>query len=227
LRRFYDVSYVNGRYVIQIIPYNETIGFYTDEKKRRRPIKRRRGRRVKEIFKVVSPTPKNEAEKIVRRVSYSRSKPDRILNDWWIPEAEQLYNHLRKHGSRLTPIEVMALFNEVKKRRPEWDYTHIYEYLDKTIDPSLTYSENKTFIERDLGRTEEELKDLTISMYGVKKPKDYINEERKIEELYQAYLNDIKNLELEEASPTEYTPPEDLYIPPEYYEYTGEVDRWY
>lgn len=227
MRRFYDVSYVNGRYVIQIIPYNETIGFYTDEKRRRRPIKKRRGGRVKETFKVVSPAPKNEAKKIVRRVSYSKSKPSRVLNDWWIPEAEQLYNHLRRHGSRLTPIEVMALFNEVRKRRPEWNYTYIYEYLDRTIDPSLSYSENKTFIERDLGRTEEEIKDLTISMYDVRRPRDYLKEEKTLEKLYQDYLNDIKDLEFEEATPAEYGLSDDLYVPPEYYEYTGESMGWY
>lgn len=223
MRKFYEVSYVNGRYIIQVIPSGNVIGFYTDEKRRRRPIKKKRGR-VKGGFKVISPAPRKNAEEIVKRVSYTRSRPGKILNEWWISEAEQLYHHLRRSGSRLTPIEVMALFNEVRKRRPEWSYDYIYEYLDRTIDPGLSYSENKTFIERDLGRSEEELKDLAISMY---KSRDYLKREEDLDKLYQEYLNDIKDLELEEASPVEYIPPDDTYVPPEYYEYTGQFDRWY
>ncbi len=149
LRKFYDVSYVNGRYIIQVIPGKyEVSAFYTDAKKRRRPITRSR-RRVRKNrgsrLKIVYPESVEESKPIIREASYSKDKSSKILRDWWIPEARQLYDHLKQYSSRLTPIEVMALFKEVRKRWHNWSYDQICEYLDGKIDTSLTYGENKKY----------------------------------------------------------------------------------
>lgn len=96
----------------------EVAGFYTDNRPRKRPITKSR-RRVRESnspkMKVVSPESVEETKPIIRKTSYTKNNPSKILRDWWIPEARQLYDHLRKYSSRHTPIGIMALFKEVKK----------------------------------------------------------------------------------------------------------------
>jgi hypothetical protein len=191
LKRFYDVSYINGKYIIQISPEYEIVGFYTDNKSRKRPItkSRRRVRRAEPPrMKIISPEPKERTKKIIRKTSYSKIRPSKIIRNWWIPEVEQLYQRLKKFGSKLTPIHVMALFREVRKRRPEWSYSDIYEYLDRRLDASLSYDEMKTIIINDLGRTPEE----SIHLYD--KPLS----EEEIEKLYQDYLKDIEDLDIPE-----------------------------
>ena len=82
----------------------------------------------------------------------------------------------------------MALVREVRKRRPEWSMDQVYEYLDSKLDASLTYDELKTIVINELGLTPEE----TIRRY--EKPLS----EKEIEDLYQAYLEDIKDMEFDE-----------------------------
>ena len=192
LRKFYEVSYVDGKYIIQIIPERyDVIGFYTDSKRRRRPITRSR-RRIRNVeppvTKVVSPLPSKKSRRIVKKISYSRKRPSRVIGDWWSNEVRRLYEELKRHGSILTPIHVMALVREVRKRRPEWNMDQVYEYLDSKLDASLTYDELKTIIVNELGLTPEE------SIQRYEKPLS----DKEIEELYQDYLKDVEELGVEE-----------------------------
>ena len=206
----YQVEYRDGKYVVVLNPEDEAVAFYTDERKRVRPIKRRR----RKIQRVIPPSRGRERERIIKKVGVSSKPKRRLAGDRWIPEAHRLYYHFRNMARysdmKLNPIHFQSLFRYTKKIRPDWDWDKIYEYLDEKIDPSLTYDENKTLIRQGLGRSEDEIrKEVEARYYDYK---EHISD-REIERLYQEYLEDMKALEETQGLPE--TPIAEEYPEPE------------
>jgi|Deesub1362B_J571_1020462.scaffolds.fasta_scaffold00003_355 hypothetical protein len=194
-RHIYNVTYRDGRYIIQILGEKpeKPIGFYKDKEKRTRPITKRKKKHIRVKQKIVNPLPERKAREIIKSASISSMPSRRIIKDWWIPEAQQLYNYLRKYNDNINPIEIQNLFRVVKKYRPEWDWDIIYEYIDKHIDPALTYGENKRKLIEFLGPSEEDLK---YQYRGMSEDlmDEWEREEEYLDQLYKEYLMDVEGI---------------------------------
>jgi hypothetical protein len=115
----YLVEYRDGKYVVVLNLEDEADVFYTDERKRVRPIMRRQRR----VQKIILSSRGHGRKKIIKKVGITSKPKRRLTGDMWIPEAHRLYYHFgnmaRYIDMKLNLIHFHSLFRYAKKIRPD------------------------------------------------------------------------------------------------------------